>query len=782
MKNSIKFDYDAFINYDRKDIKSAKRLSDELEQIGFRVWFDQNSIFGGEDWEGSIKNAILNSKYFINLQSSRSIENSGYVRKEIEYAQETLKKRPTTKIFILPIRLDECHTPIIELRKTQWIDLFPDWGNGFRKLIKILNNEKLSGKDIEIIGFDLGHGETSITRTSLLSKREPIAVDIINGKKTILTTVALHPKRGVLIGDDAFDAFDPIKMHIFFKSRHLELLEVAEPMKIFIQKCLQCIINNGSIVCDNDTMFIVGSPSGWDEKDRALYESIFKDAGIKNVTVCPESRAAFLEAKESGALPEENEELYASVLIIDIGSSTTDFTIVKNYKEKPIDFGHNQLGAGLIDKIIYNRVIENDQIIKNFLEKNTLLQPRCLLICRYAKEIYFSKEREKDLTESPASSYEKLSKGIFFEVELYRRDMEEILSTPIKELNNSSWQDAFRGQLKDCLLKLENDQPNLVLLAGGGSRMRFVKRICQEEFNKAKVQVNHEPSLTIAMGLAIAGRIDYRVKAFLEEADTFLFSDTIPNIIQESLPKFIANVSNTFYLQVINHTKRGHKKWILGEIQTINELERIIEINVKNDFELNGYKYFKKDITCWLQLVSEKIEKQTIYICDRYNIDRASFSLNISSLKFSGITVVDPSEAVQHALTNAIIIISRVIYIVGIGIGLAVFNLAGVIAIAVKLLGMAGLLAIKESSENILSKDRAKKFINEYDVPVSLRGVIFSEDRLIKEFDNRKEEIKNEVSLAIQNELESGKKIDEIIYNIRCELKRKANEAAVLIS
>ena len=59
--------------------------------------------------------------------------------------------------------------------------------------------------DVEIVGFDLGHGETAVALAMFAATTEPQILDI-HGTKSIITAVAQHSTRGTLIGDDAFMA------------------------------------------------------------------------------------------------------------------------------------------------------------------------------------------------------------------------------------------------------------------------------------------------------------------------------------------------------------------------------------------------------------------------------------------------------------------------------------------------------------------------------------------------------------------------------------------------
>jgi hypothetical protein len=70
------------------------------------------------------------------LISSRAIEKNGFTRKEFEFALSVLRKTELRrKIFIIPVRLDDCKIPYSSLEKIQYIDLFPDWEKGRERIL-----------------------------------------------------------------------------------------------------------------------------------------------------------------------------------------------------------------------------------------------------------------------------------------------------------------------------------------------------------------------------------------------------------------------------------------------------------------------------------------------------------------------------------------------------------------------------------------------------------------------------------------------------------------------
>ncbi len=325
-----------FLSYAREDKKSAKEIKQILEDWKFEVWFDDKSVDGGEEWPPKVAKEIDNCYFFVVLLSQTAVnKKNGFIQREINLALNRWKRREGN-FWIIPVRLEECTPSQSEFKEISWIDFFTDIESSkVRKLIQALDKAPSQPINKEIIGFDLGHGETAIAKTTLFTEESkfnltpPKTLEIINGKSSIITAVAMKDGR-ILIGDDAYSFKDVTDLYILFKSYQLDDPKVYEPIKNFVRKCLDNLQKQGTRL-DQNTHFIVGSPSGWTESDRKKYEEILKEAGMINITVRPESRAAFLEAKESGELSDFS-LINDCVLIIDIGSSTTDFTIVKNYE------------------------------------------------------------------------------------------------------------------------------------------------------------------------------------------------------------------------------------------------------------------------------------------------------------------------------------------------------------------------------------------------------------------------------------------------------------------
>jgi TIR domain len=106
-----------FISYSRKDQIIIDTLSEELQDLGLKVWIDRSGIRGGHQWRVEIVNAIRDCDVFLLCMSSASVA-SDNVRRELDIAASERKK-------IIPLRLEKVQFPAewqYQLAGIQWID------------------------------------------------------------------------------------------------------------------------------------------------------------------------------------------------------------------------------------------------------------------------------------------------------------------------------------------------------------------------------------------------------------------------------------------------------------------------------------------------------------------------------------------------------------------------------------------------------------------------------------------------------------------------------------
>jgi hypothetical protein len=130
-----------FIAYAKEDETPAIRLYEALEADGFSPWMDVRKLMPGQNWPRAIETAIETSDFFLPCFSRNSVSKWGAFQAEIRYALDCARRVPLDEIFIVPLRLDACRVPRPIQRELQYLDLFPDWSAGFRRLLVTMQRE-----------------------------------------------------------------------------------------------------------------------------------------------------------------------------------------------------------------------------------------------------------------------------------------------------------------------------------------------------------------------------------------------------------------------------------------------------------------------------------------------------------------------------------------------------------------------------------------------------------------------------------------------------------------
>ena len=130
-----------FLAHANEDKADVIKLYDRLQQQGYKPWLDKKDLLGGQSWRAEIPKAIRNSDIFIACLSKTSVEKLGYVQQEFRMALNQCARRPPGKIYLIPVRLDDCEIPElrqeeygINLSDYQWVDLFES--DGYDRLVQ----------------------------------------------------------------------------------------------------------------------------------------------------------------------------------------------------------------------------------------------------------------------------------------------------------------------------------------------------------------------------------------------------------------------------------------------------------------------------------------------------------------------------------------------------------------------------------------------------------------------------------------------------------------------
>src|SRR5215469_17048968 len=96
-----------FVSYAEDDTQHADRFYTDLKNAGLIPW-KATSVLPGANRENAISSAINSCRFFIPLFSSISIEQGGHWQKELKDAIEVSENLPPNKVYIIPVRLDDC--------------------------------------------------------------------------------------------------------------------------------------------------------------------------------------------------------------------------------------------------------------------------------------------------------------------------------------------------------------------------------------------------------------------------------------------------------------------------------------------------------------------------------------------------------------------------------------------------------------------------------------------------------------------------------------------------
>ena len=135
-----------FIAYVQEDLRRAKKLYTAFEQNGFRPWLDKKKLMPGQNWPRAIETAIQTSDFFVACFSRRATSKRGSFHSELRYALTCAARVPLDEIFFIPVRLDGCTVPGRISKQIQYVDLFPDWDAGVRKVMAVMKVQQENRK------------------------------------------------------------------------------------------------------------------------------------------------------------------------------------------------------------------------------------------------------------------------------------------------------------------------------------------------------------------------------------------------------------------------------------------------------------------------------------------------------------------------------------------------------------------------------------------------------------------------------------------------------------
>jgi len=120
-----------FLCHSSNDKPFVRKLADNLERFGLRVWLDEKDIKVGMSIRESIESGMKNSDYLLIVLSKSSI-NKEWVKKELNAAFALEAEKKTN--FILPVIVEKIKLPIF-LKDKKYADFTNSFERGFDEII-----------------------------------------------------------------------------------------------------------------------------------------------------------------------------------------------------------------------------------------------------------------------------------------------------------------------------------------------------------------------------------------------------------------------------------------------------------------------------------------------------------------------------------------------------------------------------------------------------------------------------------------------------------------------
>ena len=482
-------------------------------------------------------------------------------------------------------------------------------------------------------GFDLGDAESAVARLRKGQKEDPEILPV-RGAKSFVSAYALTRTGETLIGESACYTPKAVERKIRFKSRFLTDPVSSDDIRRFASGVLANLYQDGSLRREDDCSFHIGCPAGWDRNVRERYREIFEKVGFPPVRIVTESRAALMSACQSKHLQVGYDILSKPMLVVDMGSSTTDFAYILRGREIELQTaGEVFLGGGIMDEILLEECVEASMHAKRIREVFAASEPwraYCEFSARRLKEKYFNDEaywQEHPCEQSVLISYRL---PVRLPLKMNRDMASKLLYRKSAKLGGRSFAEVFCESLRNVRSRMDSGHlPELLFLTGGVSRLAMVRQWCQEVFPDAVVIAGSDPEFSVARGLAWSGAVDEELREFKKEIDELERSDVVERIVEDHITDLYSEAVNTLVEPILkNAAVPVFLRWRKGEIKKLADIDGEMQKSITNYLHSNEAKgLLIKPISKWLKPVAAKIEELTIPICIRHNVPYRDLSL-----------------------------------------------------------------------------------------------------------------------------------------------------------
>lgn len=397
-----------------------------------------------------------------------------------------------------------------------------------------------------LIGIDFGHGETTASLYDTESRRGTVErLHILDGNTPESCKVESAVCRNKETGDWQFAkdirdyALPDFTLH--FKAPMNEITpKNKEAFAAFIKLVFEHILENRNdlhynpITGERNFELYAACPSCWEISQILEYKKFISDI-IPVDWIIKESDAAYFKFNVEKKSDQNFSD--SSVLVIDIGSSTIDFTAYDTNVPKTIPPYGEKHGASAVENLIYKYFDEYDANFKKAKQDAKVIctshnlnwHNAVVHYIKNAKEYFYTNKSDVCLLDlSNRSIYYTVGSRIFDSYPLEKEQLEDEILVPYRK---TLFQD-----LNVEKLRLENKQIGthlVVILTGGASRMPWFQKLVQDVFSASTVYRDIEPSYVVSDGIAYYAYAHYQLKPRVENVIAEFWAEYNDNKLAE---------------------------------------------------------------------------------------------------------------------------------------------------------------------------------------------------------------------------------------------------------
>lgn len=632
---------------------------------------------------------------------------------------------------------------------------------------------------MKILGFDLGDGESCVTILDEDSTVEPRILPM-QGRASLISAVGM--KNGaVVIGEEASVLTGAQSVQVRFKSRYLTDEAAQNAVRAFAQGVMAELTKSDPLLMAQVCATVVGCPAGWGEGRRSRYAALMESAGFPNVSIVPEPRAAFLYARHARGVRIDPTLMKKSAMVIDIGSSTTDFAYIVDGRQQNLSvFGDTNLGGGLIDMLLLEEAIERSpdaDALRRVMAESPAWRSYCELEARRLKERYFLSEEkwtERALTSSLIVCYDET---LTLELAASGPIMAALVEKPIAQLGGRSFVGCLQDALRTAVLASGECPPQLVLLTGGASRMAFFQTACRAAFKDSAVVLCPEPECSIARGLAYAGRVDTQLAVFRQEIASIAHGAKLTAAVNANVHTLYAPIASALYEIVLAQTLETVALWRRGRIDTIEALEKTLQSDIASAFSGDALtKAIRKPLRVWLTALMGDLEEELTRLCMRCGVPPEQMSLEDARIRtdISGVRVSMIDAMGMDMLSG----------IAGVLLAVLGASLGGGSGVAMVAAGPAGMAigAALGVLVALLGRNGMESMLRSVKLPILMRGMV-RESSVRRGIERQRAEIEEQIVGALadpKNGFSAGL-VNAVAGSLGVQLERMARDAEMSI-